>query len=211
MKKLIITIAILLSTVHGAYGDDVSLTDVEVSLTPEMRLTFKIEGAFKEGIVDAINSGIPTSFTFLVKLYRVRPFWPDEGVGSWRFNHTVKYDALKEEYEVFLDEHGASVRTKSFEEMKLVMVTGNAISINPAPHIVPGDRYKLRVKAELEKIKLPLFLDYIFLFVKLWDFETSWHTVMIEPVKIPTATTPPAATPTATKPSGAVNSGSTVK
>jgi len=35
----------------------------------------------------------------------------------------------------------------------------------------------LRVKAELEKVRLPLYLHYVLFFVSLWDFETDWYTV----------------------------------
>jgi hypothetical protein len=186
----------------------VRLDNLKVEMSPNLRLTFMVKGAFKKGIVEAIHSGIPTSFTFFVKLYKVKTLWPDEGIGSWQFNHTVKYDALKEEYEIQLDERSATVKTKSFEEMKAFMVSGNNIPITPAPHLIAGLRYKLRVKAELDKIELPLFLDDILFFVKLWDFETSWHSILIEPAKPKEPTKPeePAkpgetATPAEAKPS----------
>ena len=33
------------------------------------------------------------------------------------------------------------------------------------------------VKAELEKVRLPLYLHYVLFFVSLWDFETDWFTI----------------------------------
>jgi len=31
--------------------------------------------------------------------------------------------------------------------------------------------------AELDKIRLPLYLHYVFFFLSLWDFETDWYAV----------------------------------
>jgi hypothetical protein len=36
-----------------------------------------------------------------------------------------------------------------------------------------------RIKAELDPVRLPLHLEYLFFFVSLWDFKTDWH---IEPL-----------------------------
>ena len=39
-----------------------------------------------------------------------------------------------------------------------------------------GSRYQVSVKAELDKGNLPVFLNYVFFFASMWDFETQWHT-----------------------------------
>ena len=51
------------------------------------------------------------------------------------------------------------------------------IEVIPLKKLEPGARYQLRVKAELEKVRLPLYLHYVLFFVSLWDFETDWYTV----------------------------------
>jgi len=45
----------------------------------------------------------------------------------------------------------------------------------------PGALTYLRIKAELDPIKLPLHLEYLFFFVSLWDFETDWHVETLSP------------------------------
>ena len=39
------------------------------NLRLELRFSFYVSGAFKKDLEDAINSGMPTSFTYVVKLY----------------------------------------------------------------------------------------------------------------------------------------------
>ncbi|MCK5235976.1 MAG: DUF4390 domain-containing protein, partial [Deltaproteobacteria bacterium] len=126
------------------------------------------------GIEEAINSGMPTIFTFKVKMYGVKRFWPDDKIGTWRFNHTVKYDSLLEEYTVTLQESGEIIKTKDFNEMKKLMSTVSDMNISPMPKLVAGKSYRIKVKAELDPVKLPFHLDYLMFFVKLWDFETEW-------------------------------------
>jgi hypothetical protein len=31
------------------------------------------------------------------------------------------------------------------------------------------------IKAKLDKVRLPLYMEYVFFFVSLWDFETDWY------------------------------------
>ena len=40
-----------------------------------------------------------------------------------------------------------------------------------------GEKYQLHMMAELDMIRLPLYLHYVFFFLSLWDFETDWHTI----------------------------------
>ncbi|MFQ5736404.1 MAG: DUF4390 domain-containing protein, partial [Thermodesulfobacteriota bacterium] len=143
--------------------------------------SFHVEDAFTGDIEEAIRSGIPTSFTFIIELNRVKGFWFDETVGTWEFKHTVKYDTFKDEYVIRLDEAGgAQTRTKDFAGMKRIMVTGDAIAITPA-HLVDGAEYEVRIKAELHTIELPSPLNYMFFFVKLFDFETGWYSYRFSP------------------------------
>jgi hypothetical protein len=185
VKKFLVAIIFLLTLTASVNAEEARLEDVRVVYSPKLKVSYVVKGAFKEGIVEAIKSGIPTSFTFIIKLYRSKRLWFDELIGTWRFKHTVKYDALKEEYEVVLDENRGTLKTKDFKEMKTLMVTGDNIAINPSPHLTEGKVYKLAIKAELDKIKLPLFLDYILFFVKLWDFETDWYTYSFSPEREP--------------------------
>ncbi len=181
MKKSLIAIILLLAFTAPANAEVARLENVKVEHSPELKVSFVVKGAFKEDILEAVKSGIPTSFTFIIRLNHSKTLWFDELVGTWKFRHTVKYDALKEEYEVTLDENKGTVKTKDPKEMQRLMVTGDEVTITPSPYLEPGKRYKLGLKAELDIIDLPFFLDYILFFVKLWDFETDWYTYTFSP------------------------------
>jgi hypothetical protein len=180
MKKLLIAILLLGIVPLRAFAAEAEIDGLVVELGPEIKASFVVKNAFNANIEEAVKSGVPTSFSFRVVLERDRGLlWFNETAVKLVFKHTVKYDTLKEEYEITLDETGgAPIRTKDLAEMKRAMTTCEAIVIAPARPLVPGAEYELRIMAELHSIDLPFLLDYVLFFVKFWDFETDWHTYM---------------------------------
>jgi len=67
--------------------------------------------------------------------------------------------------------------TKSFDEAKTWMTEIDNLKVVPLNRLIKGDKYHIRIKAELEKVTLPLWLHYIFFFVSYWDFETDWYVI----------------------------------
>ncbi len=174
---VVLSLALLVDVVNA---DEARMDNVVVTYDSEIHLSFEVRDAFTADIEEAIDSGIPTTFTFLVKLYRTRAFMTDKHIGTWNFKHTVKYDSLKAEYELTLEKlNGGTVkddtqRTIDASEMKHLMVTGDDIVIKTGKALLSGKTYELKVMAELDPVELPHLLDYMFFFVKLWDFETDW-------------------------------------
>ncbi len=141
-----------------------------------LKVSFQVKDAFTAEIEEAIKSSIPTSFYFIIELSRVNKAWFDEEAGKWEFKHTVKYDSLKEEYEILSEEKdGEVVRTKELQVMKDVMTTGLNIILSTPTQLKPGNEYELKIKAELKTVRLPFLLNYMFFFAKLWDYKTEWH------------------------------------
>lgn len=173
---LAFTIPLLVPPAASAAGEP-RVDDVSVERDSPLLVSFVVKDGFNSDIEEAINSGIPTSFNFRVELDRVRGLWFDKHSGSWRFRHTVKYDTLKEEYEVTLEERGGKVfRTGDYREMMRLMTTVARYSILPERPLIPGRDYNLRIKAELHTIKMPFLLDYVLFFLKFLDVETEWYT-----------------------------------
>ncbi|WKZ31701.1 MAG: DUF4390 domain-containing protein [Thermodesulfobacteriota bacterium] len=175
MKKLILVLVFAVWVFPASLLAETPLiTGLEVS-RPPLTVSFKVKDAFSKNIEEAVRSGLPTSFNFIIELRKVNRFLPDEKVGRWEFRHTVRYDSLRNEYEVVLDEQGdKTVRTRDFEEMKRVMAACSGVIVAPA-HLIPGSLYELRIKAAMDPVELPFLLNYIFFFLKFLNFETDWH------------------------------------
>jgi len=159
----------------------VNMDSGEGGNTP-LRISFSVKDAFTKEIEEAVKSGIPTAFTFIVKLSRVREYWSDEDLGVWRFKHTVRYDSLKDEYEIRRDETGAEASwTKDLVDMKKVMTVCPGVVLGSAAALKKGQNYEIRIMAELRTVELPFILNYVLFFVKFWDVDTGWYTYRFSP------------------------------
>lgn len=162
------------SPVHAA-----RLTDMVVSNTRDNLLLFvKVDGAFTEKMKQAVLSGIPTTFSFLIRVEKMYPFFPDHRISELKVNHTIKYDALRKNFIVKRSwEDDRQLTTDSFEEAQQWMSEIKSLPVASLDDLEKGVRYEVNTKAELDKVTLPFYLNYIFFFVSLWDFETGWQSV----------------------------------
>ena len=176
---LFLLVCLLFQFPTPLWAAEATLSEIIVTNTQDDLLVFfDIEGSFTREMEEAILNGIPATFTIIIRLYRTRTIWFDASIADIRLEHTIKYDSLKNEFRVTRSENPENeLVTKDFEVAKKAMTEIRNIEVVPLAELRPGDRYQLRVKAELEKVRLPLYLHYVLFFVSLWDFETDWYTV----------------------------------
>jgi len=137
-----------------------------------------VEGAFTEKIEKAIMSGVPTTFSYIISLYKVRDMWFDQQIIELKITHTIRYNIIKKEFSITRSSpKGGPVVTLSLDEARKRMCEIDNLKITALSKLKKGCRYQIRAKAELSKLTLPFYLHYILFFVSLWDFETDWHTI----------------------------------
>jgi len=164
------------------FSQKASIREVQVKgSNGNWRVSFSVENCFTEKMEEAIQTGIPTTLTFYLQLCQVRSWWRDRKVASLQFQHTVQYSPIRREYQVTLGEKETSRVTQNFEEAKRWMAKVQEAEIKPSSEIKLDVLTYLRIKTELDPVKLPLHLEYLFFFVSLWDFETDWHVEPLSP------------------------------
>jgi hypothetical protein len=177
-----ITTIVLLSVLvlsPSARAEKASLKDILVTNTMDHLLVyFSVTDCFTEDMIKAINNGFKTTFTFFIKLHRVRGLWLDSEIADLKVKHDIQYDNLKRVYYVNLSEKDNEVISlKDFDEAKDLMSEIVALKVCELHRLRKGSHYKVSMMAELDKIRLPLHLHYVFFFLSLWDFETDWYTM----------------------------------
>jgi hypothetical protein len=144
----------------------------------DLLVYFDVKNAFSEKITEAINSGISTTFSFYIALYKTDGSWFDKTISDIKIKSTLTYNSLKKEYIVSRPwKDDTDVITQSFEEAKALMTEIDNLKIIPLNKLVKADKYQLRIKAELDKVTLPLALHYVLFFVSFWDFKTNWYVI----------------------------------
>jgi len=176
---------ILVMIVSGSFSsfasakDMAEIQDIRLVNTRDDLLTyFKVTQAFSDKINQAILNGVPTTFSFYIALYKGDSSWLDKNISDILIKSTIKYNSLKKEFSVLRPwKNENPVVTQSFDEAKTLMTEIDNLPIIPLNRLVKGDKYQLRIKAELDKVTLPLSLHNIFFFVSYWNFETNWYLI----------------------------------
>jgi hypothetical protein len=165
-----------------AFCQKASIKDIQMKRANGVwRVSFDVENCFTEKMEEAIQSGIPTTFTFYINLYQKRRWWKDRKLADVEFRHTVQYHPIQKVYQIKLGEDHSSLTASSLEETKKLMARVKDFNVRSSSPVEPGVPAYFRIKAELDPVRLPLHLEYLFFFVSLWDFETDWYIKPLPP------------------------------
>lgn len=152
------------------------ITDFLVTSSAENVLVYaRVTNCFTKDMESAILAGVPTTFTFLVDLYQKRTHWFDKRISQLVITHTIKYDSVKKTFDVSSSNGQEPLGFEDFDSAKRAMAELNGIIVAPIRHLKKDKKYYILVKAKMEKVRLPLHMEYVFFFISLWDFETNWY------------------------------------
>ena len=136
----------------------------------------RLLGGLTESITEAINGGIPVTFTYQVELVETRPFWPDKTVSINKVSNTVQYNSLKKLYR--FSTNGRNIQRKTVtrdpNRYKELMSTLKEAPIASLKKLNPERTYYIKVKADVETDRLWFPFNYIFFFAPFNDVKTSW-------------------------------------
>ena len=177
LRLSLLLLIFLLLLPFNSFAMEAKITNFMITNTADNVLVyFRVKNCFTKKMEDAILAGIPTTFTFYVELHRERNFWIDKEVSYLEIKHTIKYDNVKKTFYVSLnDAEKGPEQFKDFKRAKMAMSDLNGIVIAPLKKLIRDKKYYVRVKVQLDKVRLPLHMEYVFFFVSMWDFETDWH------------------------------------
>ncbi len=135
----------------------------------------RLTNSFTKDMEAAILAGVPTTFTFLIDLYQERRYWVDKKIAGLTVRRTIKYDIVKKLFSVSSEGEKEAITFSDYESAKRAMAELNGFPVVPVKSLQRNEFYAVQIKAKLEKVRLPLNMEYIFFFVSLWDFETDWY------------------------------------
>lgn len=123
--------------------------------------------------VQALQSGIPTAFTYTVEIYRDRPNWFDEGIGRSHIEVIATFNSVTREYLMNYRRDRRLVRSETFTD--LPTLEKRMTTINEPDLFDVGSRpaYKLRVRAKADFMR-----DYLLYFIPR-DMSTRWRSARV--------------------------------
>jgi len=162
----------------GAQGQAVepTINDIIITNNKENVLLYaRVVNGFKTEMESTILAGAPAVFTLHLEVYQVRSVFWDKKITSYEIKRTIKYDNLKKTFSIFTNGNLTPTVLPDFESAQKAMADLNGIPIVSLQKLVRGNNYYLMMKVKIDKVHLPLHMEYVFVFVSFWDFETAWY------------------------------------
>lgn len=157
------------------FADDPKIESLSaVESGQKISVSFQLSGAFDlTELNKALESGLPTGFTYHIELYRKRRNWFDSTRAATTLEVICTYDSRTREYLLNYRRDGRLVRSETFsdiEKLRRRMVTISEPDLF-ATGGVPPARLRVRVRADLMR-------GYL-LYVIPWDVSTGWTATRV--------------------------------
>ena len=172
-------IAVPASTSMSAKADmQPRLVDILVTSSADNVVLYaRLVDCFKAEMESAILAGVPAIFTIAVDVYQERSYVWDKSIVSKEIYRVIKYDNLKKTFAVTTNGQSQPVVFPDFESAQKAMAELSGFPIVPMSHLTKGENYSVHVKVKIDKVRLPFYMEYVFVFVSLWDFETPLYKI----------------------------------
>jgi hypothetical protein len=179
---LILQLFGLCAAAHGSAADakrKATFREITATTSDTHLLVFgTLDNSLTPEMTTILHSGIAVKFSFFIELHKTKENWPDEQVIAFTFQHAMSYDTLKENYRITLEEDNNKVLSfKSLVEAQKVLNELNGAKVIDLKQLIPDNRYKLKIRAELYQKTLPLSLHSALPFLSWWDVATDWHSI----------------------------------
>ena len=157
-----------------ALSSPISAAEI-VELVPVIRsegvlISFRVEEAFNEDIVQAIETGLEVSFRYNVELRRVRRAWFDDKAASRQIQTTVAYDNLTKRYSLTREIDGEIDATEVVDNpgaMRRFMTTFESLLLFDVSFMEPNEEYYVRVNGVMKDRNVLLLIP--------WDVGADWR------------------------------------
>ncbi len=131
---------------------------------------------FPKKVVKEIRRGVPKDLFYTVTLNRRHRRFFDEELVARTVRFTIKYDTLESRFHIRREDPDGAVTNEVFPTWAAAV---EAVSRIRGVHmdIPAGPRnsvHYVRVRAEMRQVRLPLYLNYVFFFIPILEFETPW-------------------------------------
>ncbi|MGE0086163.1 MAG: DUF4390 domain-containing protein [Desulfococcaceae bacterium] len=178
-KIYFFSIWFLLSASDCAAFAGARLADMYIANPHDQLLVFlKVKGAFEGQIRETILSGVPTTFSFFIRLDEVRTFWTDKSLSESVLTHTIKYNHLKNEFTIRRSWEGdRPVTVRSLDEAEKLMSEVVGYSIISLDRLEKGTAYEVWAMAKLSGMTLPFYLRILPVPPRVARFETEWYSI----------------------------------
>ncbi len=182
MKKSLLVRVFLATCLFVLLGLDevgakeVVLTGIEVTNEDHHLLLYsRVEGGFAAEMADEVAKGTPVTFSFYVRVRKIKTFWWDQRIASVKIRLLVEYDPKKEVYVLSSTEEGKQNTTVSdAAKLNRILFEIKGLKVAKLQDLKTGEKYQISMMAEIRRKGLFFRLRDIF---SKRDYKTEWYSV----------------------------------
>ena len=140
----------------------------------KVTVRFTLDGVFRNGeMVEALQSGLPTSFTYVVEIFRDRPNWFDDEIARARVEVICTFNSVTREYLLNYRRDRKLVRSDTFTDLASLQASMTRIEEVDLFDIGRRKPYKLKVR-----VKADLMRGWL-MYVIPWEVSTRWRETRV--------------------------------
>ena len=139
----------------------------------QVSVHFSLSNAFRGETLESLQSGVPTSLTYVVEIFRDRPNWFDEGISRARIEVSAQFNSVTREYLLTYRRDRKLVKSQTFTDLASLE---KAMTMIDEPNLFDiGNRrpYKMKVRA-----KADLMRGWLLYFIP-WEISTHWKEIRV--------------------------------
>ncbi len=151
-----------LLSIFGGPPRAAQVTDLEVELAESrLAVSFGLSGGIDEELLERIEAGLPSGFTYQFKLVRPLRGWFDRSLAESRLEAVGMYNAVTHEYQVNYKHNGKLTISRVVsdrDELEAALTRFDDFVPFPIEEIVARKQVRLRVRAALGSRNLLLLI-----------------------------------------------------
>lgn len=132
-----------------------------------------VNGLANGEMVEALEAGLPTSFTYVVEIFRDRPNWFDDGIARARIEVICTFNSVTREYLLNYRRDRKLVRSETFTDFATLITRMTNIEERDLFEIGKRQYFKLKVR-----VKADLMRGWL-LYVVPWEVSTRWRETRV--------------------------------
>src|SRR6058998_2216589 len=136
-----------------AAADKPDITVTPIARDGQVLVSFELSDGFTADVRDAIQSGLPTTFSYEVELRRQTSAWFDRTVASVTIAATVRFDNLTRRYQMSHATDGRVEDAKPAEQLDAVrewMTKFERVPLSKTSALEANGEYYVRVRAHTQ-------------------------------------------------------------
>lgn len=179
MRSFLLSLLLFLAGAAHAAAPNPKIENLSATAAHgKVSVRFVLAGAFDDKeMVEALQSGLPTTFTYILEIFRDRPNWFDDSISEARVEVICTFNSVTREYLLNYRRDRRLIRSETFGD--LAALERRMTHIEEIDFFDIGRRkpYKLKVRVRAELMRGWL------MYVIPWEVATGWRETRVRTVE----------------------------